>query len=168
MAGLVERAVICVTAILAKSAAVARRSLARRGMPLEAEIAALREDGARKDDEIAILRARLARIAPEDRPQYDLATRWRILWHVHRYALSAREACRRFLVSRSTLQRWLDGVKRASKAAALRLPDLVREVVHRIKPPQPSWGTMRIATWLARIGLWCARSSVQRILGIGE
>lgn len=162
--GLVERAVVCVATIMAQSASIARRTLARTGRTAEAEIAALREDCARKNDEIAILRARLARIPPQNRPQYDLATRWRILWHVHRYALSVREACRRFLVSRRTLQRWLDGVKRASGSAACRLPELVREVVHRIKVAQPSWGTKRIATWLARIGLQCARSSVQRIL----
>ncbi len=56
-AGMVERAVICVAVILAKSAAVARRSLVRSGKTPEVEMAALREDGARKDDEIAILRA---------------------------------------------------------------------------------------------------------------
>lgn len=58
----------------------------------------------------------------------------------------------------------MEGAKRGSKPVASRLPRLVREVVHRIKLIQPTWGTKRIATWLARIGLRCARSSVQRIL----
>jgi putative transposase len=44
------------------------------------------------------------------------------------------------------------------------LPDLVAELVHRLKREWPRWGTRRVAGILARLGLAASRTSVQRIL----
>jgi putative transposase len=45
-----------------------------------------------------------------------------------------------------------------------RLPDLVREIAHRLKGEWPRWGTRRIAGILARLGMKASRSTVQRAL----
>ena len=47
------------------------------------------------------------------------------------------------------------------------LPDLVHDLVHRLKVEWPRWGTRRIAGQLARLGVKASRRSVQRILRRG-
>jgi len=75
-----------------------------------------------------------------------------------------------FVVSKGTLLRWLEALKKpgqrlvAGCSLVRRLPDLVHEVAALLRFDQPEWGTRRIAHVLARLGLKVSRTSVQRIL----
>lgn len=146
-----------------------RARFARR-RPLAAENAALRETVDRQRAQIELLRARLLRLHPRRRPRYRAWERLAILWHRSRYGLSVSAAARAFVLSVQTVVNWNREIvsDRArlvqAKPPVNRLPDLVREIAHRLKREWPRWGTRRIAGILARLGLKASRSSVQRAL----
>jgi putative transposase len=145
-------------------AAIARRR------PLAAEIAALRETAERQRAENDLLRARLRRVHPRRRPRYRPWERLAILWHRARYGLSVSATARAFVLSVQTVVNWKREVESGrarlvqAKPPVNKLPDLVREIAHRLKGEWPRWGTRRIAGVLARLGLKGSRSSVQRAL----
>jgi len=138
--------------------------------PLAAEIAALRETVGRQRAQIEVLRARLRRLHPRRRPRYRAWERLAILWHRSRYGLSVSATARAFVLSVQTIVNWNRDVESGSanlvraKSPVNKLPDLVREIAHRLKGEWPRWGTRRIAGILARLGMKASRSTVQRAL----
>ena len=143
-----------------------RRSVGRR-FSRSAHIAVLEERIARLEAENALLRTRLLRVPARSRPRYRAHERLDILWHAARYRLSVSATARAFAVTRQTVIHWRGALKRDRPSllpAPGGLPDLVRELVHRLKAEWPRWGTRRIAGVLARMGVQASRSSVQRIL----
>jgi hypothetical protein len=131
------------------------------------EIAVLEERVERLEAENALLRARFGRLPARRRPHYRAAERLEILWHAARYGLSLAATARAFVVSEQVVLNWRRVARR--KASPLlpplrRLPDLVAELVHRLKAEWPAWGTRRIAGVLARLGVRASRSTVQRLL----
>ena len=143
--------------------------LARR-RPLVAENAALRETVEPQRAQIELLRARLRRLDPRRRPRYRPWERLATLWHRARYGLSVSATARAFVLSVQTVINWNREVESGrarlvqAKPPVNKLPDLVREIAHRLKGEWPRWGTRRIAGILARLGLKASRSSVQRAL----
>lgn len=136
---------------------------------LRAEIRLLREEVARFRAEGDLLRGRLARIDAAHRPHYPRAARFDVLWHIRRWGISVADASRTFVLSPSTIGRWLADVESgrsalARPAAAIRrLPDLTRELVRRLILEQADWGSRRICGVLVRLGAIVSRRSVQRI-----
>ncbi len=86
----------------------------------------------------------------------------------HRLSISA--TARAFVLSAQTIVNWNREVESGgarlvhAKPPVNKLPDLVREIAHRLKGEWPGWGTRRIAGILARLGLKASRSTVQRAL----
>jgi len=138
--------------------------------PLAAENAALRETVGRQRAQIELLRARLRRLHPRRRPRYRAWECLAILWHRARYGLSVSATARAFVLSAQTIINWNRAVESGrgnlvqAKPPANKLPDLVREIAHRLKGEWPRWGTRRIAGILARLGMKASRSTVQRAL----
>jgi putative transposase len=138
--------------------------------PLAAENAALHETVERQRAQIELLRARLLRLHPRRRPRYRAWERLAILWHRARYGLSVSATARAFVLSVQTVVNWNRdvGSGRANlvqaKPPVNKLPDLVREIVHRLKGEWPRWGSRRIAGILAHLGIKASRSTVQRAL----
>jgi putative transposase len=90
-----------------------------------------------------------------------------ILWHAVRYRLSVTATAAAFVLSRQTVLNWRRVLYRRDLRLLPRLntlPELVAELVVRLKCEWPRWGTRRIAGQLARLGVKASRSSVQRIL----
>ncbi|HEX5135708.1 MAG TPA: DDE-type integrase/transposase/recombinase, partial [Planctomycetota bacterium] len=141
-----------------------------RRRPLVAEIAALREAVERQRAQIELLRARLLRPDPRRRPRYRAWERLAILWHRARYGLSVSATARAFVLAAQTIINWNRdvGSGRANlvqaKSPVNKVPDLVREIAHRLKGEWPRWGSRRIAGILARLGMKASRSTVQRAL----
>jgi putative transposase len=144
-----------------------------RRRPLSAEIAVLHERVDRLRAENDLLRTRLRRLDPRRRPRYRPWERLRILWHRSRYGLSLETTARTFVVSVQTVVNWTKDVASGSarlvqaKPPLHTLPDLIADLVRRLKREWPHWGTRRIAGMLARLGLRVSRTSVQRILRHG-
>jgi transposase InsO family protein len=90
-----------------------------------------------------------------------------ILWHAAGYRLSVENLAEVFVVTQQTILNWRRVMHRKDPhlLPPLRgLPELVHDLVHRLKAEWPQWGTRRIAGQLARLGVKASRSSVQRIL----
>jgi putative transposase len=143
------------------------RSTVGRRRPLSGKIAVLEERVRQLEAEGALLRSRFLRLPGLRRPHYRHHERLEILWHAERYRLSVTATADAFCLTRQTFLNWR-AVMRQKDATLLPpirgLPDLVRELVHRLKAEWPAWGTRRIAGLLARLGVKASRSSVQRIL----
>ncbi len=141
-----------------------------RRRPLVAENAALRGTVERQRAQLDLLRARLLRLHPRRRPRYRPWERLAILWHRARYGLSVSAPARAFVLSVQTVVNWNREVESGrarliqARSPVNRLPDLVREIAHRLKGEWPRWGSRRIAGILALLGLKGSRSSVQRAL----
>jgi transposase len=163
------RAVLTVANLLAR----AETLLAPKRSGLRARVALLESLVERLRAENGLLRARLLRLAPRERPRYTAWERLRILWHRTRYGLSLREAARAFVVHAATLQKWLKAIElgRRAFADALRprrgILDLAAHLARLLRYEQPRWGSRRIAHVLARLGLVVSRSTVQRALRRG-
>jgi transposase InsO family protein len=138
--------------------------------PLSVEIAVLHERVERLREENELLRARLQRIPGHRRPHYRPWERLRILWHQARHGRSLEGTARAFVVSVQTIVNWKNDVARgqpslvAARRAVNALPDLVADLVHRLKREWPRWGTRRLAEVLARLGVEASRTTVQRLL----
>ena len=90
-----------------------------------------------------------------------------ILWHAVRYGFSVTATALAFCLSRQTVLNWRRVHYRRDPRLLPRLntlPELVAELVVRLKREWPRWGTRRISGQLARLGVKASRSSVQRIL----
>lgn len=159
--------------LIARAIALAHdhwRSTVGRRRPLSGRIAVLEERVQQLEMENALLRSRFLRIPGLRRPHYRRHERQEILWHAARYRLSIAATAHAFCVTPQTILNWRAVMRRkdAHLLPPLRgLPDLVHELVHRLKAEWPRWGTRRIAGQLARLGVKASRSSVQRILRRG-
>ena len=143
-----------------------RRTVGRR-RPLSGKIAVLEEHVEQLEAEVALLRTRLLRIPGMRRPHYRRHERLEILWHAARYRMSVTATADAFCLTRQTILNWRAVMRRkdATLLPPIRgLPELVHELVHRLKREWPRWGTRRIAGQLARLSVKASRTSVQRIL----
>ena len=146
-----------------------RECMGRR-RALSGTIAMLEERIARLESESALLRARFLRVPGRCRPHYRRSERLDILWHAARYGLSIEQTAHTFVLSVQTILNWRRVIRRKDPhllPPLHGLPDLVRDLVHRLKLEWPRWGTRRIAGQLARMGVRASRTSVQRILRRG-
>ena len=144
------------------------RAALARARPLSARIASLEERVARLEAETELLRSRLCRIRPRNRPHYRPNERFAILLHAARYRISVIDTSRTFGVSRQTILNWRKAC-RNSDGSIGRLPvrtlsELTDALVHQLKTEWPRWGTRRAGGVLAKMGVRCSRSTVQRIL----
>ena len=141
-----------------------------RRRSLSGKITMLEERVQRLEAENDLLRSRFLRIPGHRRPHYRRHERMDILWHAARHGLSVERTAEVFVVTPQTILNW-QRVARWKDPHLLpplrRLPDLVYELVHRLKAEWPRWGTRRIAGQLARLGVKASRSRVQRILRTG-
>lgn len=141
-----------------------------RHRTLSGRIAVLEERLARLEAESALLRARLLRVPGRRRPHYRRLERLDILWHAARYGLAVEKTADAFVLTPQTILNWRRVARRREPhlLPTLRaLPDLVHELVHRLRVEWPRWGTRRIAGQLAHLGVKASRSSVQRSLRRG-
>lgn len=167
-----DRALLRVALLLARASMLARGVLAAKGGfgAVSAELDALRSDRDRWREEALILRARLERLEPRKRPWYAAGARFAILWHRAFYGLSLEETAKAFVVTPTTVARWIMELKRKATplvrppAPLNKLPDFIREVVHRLKAENVNFGARKIAGFLVQLGLKGSRPSVQRIL----
>ena len=139
---------------------------------LHAAIAELRIHVARLEEENRSLRDRLARIAPRHRSHYSPVERFRILVFMHTYGLSWADTADRFLVSVTTIARWVReataeptrrsvGVLLKAAPPVRRYSDVVRDLVSQMDV----WGfggNRRIAQTLARAGVKIGRETIRR------
>lgn len=138
--------------------------------PLAAEAISLRTLNDKLRAENELLRARLLRLDAHRRPHYKPSDRLSILWHQARWGLSNDATARAFVLCATTLSNWMaeveNGMVRLVRARQPlnKLPDLVREIVWRLKDAERSWGTRRIAGVLAKLAIKGSRASVQRIV----
>ncbi len=112
----------------------------------------------------------MQRVPAKRRPHYRQNERLEILWHAARYRLSVTDTATAFSVTRQTITNWRRDLKRDAPTCLPRigtLGELVSELVIRLKAEWPEWGTRRIASQLARLGVKVSRSSVQRIVRRG-
>ncbi len=144
---------------------IERIRLAADNERLDAEVALLRE-------ELRIKDARLARIAPANRPHYPPTERLAILALKAARGWKNAQAARIFLLTDATVASWLKRLDESGTSALVRLPepvnrfpDFVRQVVQQLKCVCPMMGKVRIAQMLARAGLRLSPSTVRRILG---
>jgi putative transposase len=145
------------------NSAIARVRLAERAHHAESERSMLAE-------EIAIKDARVAAIAPRERPHYPPEARLRILALRAARGWTIAETARRFLVSVTTVSSWMARLDEEGEAALVRTPepinrypDFVRAIVGAIAVSAPALGKVRIAQMLARAGLHLAASTVGRM-----
>ncbi len=144
------------------------RATVGRARPLSGRIATLEERIAQLEAEADLLRCRLCRIRPRNRPHYRPTERLAILLHAARYRISVTQTARTFGVSRQTIINWKNAC-RQSEGSIGRLPvrtlaELIEALVHQLRTEWPRWGTRRIAGILAHLGVTCSRSTVQRVL----
>ena len=167
-----ERVLLVVSELIYRSTWAAWMKLARRSLvgDLLARLRTAEERAARFEAECVLLRTRLAKIDPGCRPHFPKHARFDILVHIRRWGLTLCEAAAIFMVTPETISRWGKALEQgkaalvASRRALNRLPDLTRELVHRLRLEQAAWGTRRICQVLVRLGLKLSRPSVQRVL----
>ena len=132
-----------------------RRTVGRR-RPLSGKIAVLEERVEQLEAENRLLRARFLRVPGLRRPHYRRHERLEILWHAARYGMSVTATADAFCLTRQTILNWRAVMRRKDAWLLLPirgLPELVYELVHRLKREWPAWGTRRIAGQLARLGV---------------
>ena len=164
-----HQALLLIAAAIATAHDRWRLGVARR-RSLSGKIAALEERVARLEAEGDLITARFLRLPNTRRPHYRPHERMDILWHAARYRLSVEDTARIFVLSVQTVLNWRRVTSRKDPRLLPSLgglPDLVHELVHRLKVEWPQWGTRKIAGQLARMGVKASRSSVQRILRRG-
>ncbi len=139
---------------------------------LLAESRRLRIENAELRSESHILRSRLEKLPPRERPHYSPEARFQILAHIRAYLLPLDQAARRFLVTPQTLHNWLSELRHHPDARTIgslvrpqpplrRYADVVRRLVRRMK--EAGFGSNRqIAMTLARLGWTASRRSVGR------
>jgi transposase InsO family protein len=128
------------------------------------EIALLREQQ-------RILRARMARIPPAERPQYPRVERMAIVQLREKRGWTAAQTARCFQIAAGTVKSWVRRLDENGPDALLETPvpinridDQVTAVVHTLHQISPTAGRRRIAALLARLGIDISASSAQRML----
>ena len=136
-----------------------------------AEVTRLRELLAQREEELRILRARLACIPPLNRPHYPPPERLAILALRAATGWNIAETARRFLVTTKTVRAWIRRLAEQGADALValpepvnRFPDYVAVVVQELQATVPHMGRERIAEVLARAGLKLSKSTVGRML----
>jgi len=170
----------------AKSALVHAVALAHRGLTIARgwcadspiERVRLKAENARFQAEVALLRdeleikdARMAQLEPPKRPHYPPEMRFRILTHRAARGWNAEQVATRFQITGMTIANWQTRIDEQGPDALVqvaepvnRFPDLVAELVKRLKATVPTMGKVRIAQVLARAGLHLAPSTAERLL----
>ena len=124
---------------------------------LETEVELLRE-------EARILSSRIARIAPQRRPQYPPIERMAILKLRAMRGWSKVETARHLFVSDDTIRSWQrrvdDDTLLQTATPVNRFPDFIRHTVQQIKLFCPSLGKVKIAETLARVGIHIGKTTV--------
>ena len=122
-------------------------------------------------EQIRIKDARMERIPPHRRPQYQSVERMAILELRAAQGWSAAQTGKTFLVTAATIGSWMKRIDEEGADALLQLhepvnrfPDFVRYAVQRLKILCPSMGKVKIAQVLSRAGLHLGVSTVGRIL----
>ena len=117
-----------------------------------AEVTRLRELLAQREEELRILRARLACIPPLNRPHYPPPERLAILALRAATGWNIAETARRFLVTSKTLREWIRRLAEQGADALVhlpepvdRFPDYVTVVVQQLRATVPHMGKERIA-----------------------
>jgi transposase InsO family protein len=131
---------------------------------LTATVALLRE-------EIRIKDARMARISPHRRPQYQPVERMAILELRAAQGWSSKQTAKIFLLTDATIGSWMKRIDEEGPNALVQLrepvnrfPQFVRYAVQRLKTLCPSMGKVKIAQMLSRAGLHLGVTTVGRIL----
>ena len=143
---------------------IARVRLASENERLTAELALVRE-------ELRIKDSRLARIPARQRPHYPPTERLAILALKAARGWSAAQTARHFLLSPATIASWTTRLEEDGPDALVQLPqpvnrfpELVGQIVRRLKLLCPAMGKKRIARTLARAGLHLGVTTVRRAL----
>ncbi len=138
---------------------------------LRAQCDRLRQENSLLREEMRIKDARMARIAPQRRPQYPPVERMAILELKAARGWSLRQAARAFLITPATVASWIKRIDEQGPDALVQLrepvnrfPDFVRYCVRRLKILCPAMGKAKIAETLARAGLHLGATTVGRIL----
>ena len=128
----------------------------------------LEQELALRAEELRILHARLARVAPPRRPHYSPVERMAILELRAARGWTVGETAGRFLVSPDTVSTWRlridEGALVQTAVPGGKFPELVRYAIQRLKVLCPSMGTRKIAQLLCRAGLHLGATTVRRFL----
>ncbi len=165
----VRHAVLNVIGLVRVAMMAGREFLIQNGNVPEAHVHRLETEVALLREELRIIGTRMARIAPQRRPQYSAIERMAIMELRAMRGWSNAETARRFFVTDDTIRSWL---RRADDEDSLlqlatpvnRFPDFIRHAVQQIKQFCPSLGKVKIAEMLARAGIHIGKSTVGRIL----
>jgi len=164
----VRHAVLNVIWIVRVAMLAGREALIQNGDVRQAHVHRLETEVALLREELRIIGLRMARIAPQRRPQYLPVERMAIVELRAMRGWSKVETARRLFVSDDTIRSWL---RRADDNSLLemttpvnRFPDFIRHAVQQIKRFCPSLGKVKIAETLARAGIHIGKTTVGRIL----
>jgi putative transposase len=165
----VRHAVLNVVGLVRVAMLAGREFLIQNGDVLEAHVHRLETEVALLREELRIIDTRMARIAPQRRPQYAPVERMAIMELRAMRGWSNAQTARRFFVSDDTIRSWL---RRADDEDSLlhlatpvnRFPDFIRHAVQQIKQFCPSLGKVKIAEMLSRVGIHIGNTTVGRIL----
>ena len=158
------RFVISYTRSWALNSCVERIRLAAQLERSSAEVTMLIEEN-------RLLRARIIKMPCARRPHYCPVDRFAILELKAARGWSAAQAARRLVLSPGTLASWLKRLDASGKESLLALPtpvnkfpEMLAQLVQRLKATLPFLGRRRIADMLARAGLHLSASTVKRLL----
>ena len=163
----VRHAVLNVICLVRVAMLAGREFLVQNGDVLEAHVHRLETEVALLREELRIIGARMARIAPQRRPQYSPVERMSIMELRAMRGWSNAETARRFFVTDDTIRSWLRRADDSLLQLATpvnRFPDFTRHAVHQIKLFCPSLGKVKIAEMLSRAGIHIGKTTVGRIL----
>lgn len=140
------------------------------GVRLRAEIDRLRNEISLLQEELRIKDARMERLPAQRRPHYPPVERLAILELRGARSWSQSETARRLLVTPLTVASWMRRLDDEGPDALVqmrepvnRFPDFVGYLVRSLKTLNPTCGTRRIATSLARAGLHLGATTVRRM-----
>lgn len=140
-----------------------RVKLRARVAELETEVGLLKEELRIKDD-------RMTRTPAQKRPHYTPAARLDILVLRAARGWSAAQTARRLLVDAHTIAAWNRRKDEGGEGALLETnrpvntyPELVAEIVVRLKTLCPTMGKVKLAKTLARAGLHVSASTIRRM-----
>jgi transposase-like protein len=152
----VRHAVLNVICLVRVAMLAGRDFLVQNGDVLEAHVHRLETELALLREELGIIGTRMARIAPQRRPQYSPVERMASMELRAMRGWSKAETARRFFVTDATIRSWL---RRADDEDSLlqlatpvnRFPDFIRHAAQQIKLFCPSLGKVKIAEMLSRV-----------------
>lgn len=142
---------------------------ASREAALEARVMVLEDMVEQRDAHISVLESRLGQERP--RKPYPLMERLRIIWLMQYFQIPGRRLQETLGVSRSSVQRWLKGLKEGKlgkrnepKEPVNKTAREIAELIWEIFRQNPLWGRHRTAMVLWGLGVFVAASTVRNIL----